>query len=67
LPEEQRAQSILAILDPWRHPQHPGMGQGLACDRFSAAAEAAGFPVPHLGAALIEKYVADLRQLGMIA
>ncbi len=67
LPEDQRAQSILAILDPWRRPQHPGMGQGLACARFATAAEAAGFPVPHPSSGLIEKYVADLRHLGMIA
>ena len=66
LPEEQRAQSILAISGPYRHPQHPGMGQGLSCGRFSAAAEAAGFPVPQLGASLIRKYVEDLRYLGLL-
>ncbi len=66
LPDAQRAQSILAILGPYREPQHPGMGNGVACERFSAAAEAAGHPVPHLNAQLIHKYVADIKHVGLL-
>jgi fatty acid CoA ligase FadD9 len=67
LPEDQRSHSLLAILEPYRHVQH-GMGEGgLACQRFSSGAEAAGFPVPRLGAALIHKYVADLKHVGLLA
>jgi len=66
LPEDQRAQSMLQILEPYRHPQHPGMGEGVACERFAREAEAAGYPAPQLDAVLIRKYVADLRHLGLL-
>jgi len=67
LPDDQRAHSLLQILAPYRHPQHPGMGEGVPCQRFASAAAAAGCPVPHLEAGLIHKYVADLRHVGLIA
>ena len=66
LPDEQRAHSLLQIVQPYRHPQHPGMDEGIACQRFAASAEAAGCPVPQLGAALVRKYVADLKHLGLL-
>jgi fatty acid CoA ligase FadD9 len=65
LPEDQRAHSLLQIIDPYRHPQHPGMGEGVACQRFAGDAAAAGYSVPHLGAELIHKYVADLKHVGL--
>jgi len=43
------------------------MGEGVLCQRFAGAAEAAGYPVPHMGSGLIRKYVADLKHLGLIA
>jgi fatty acid CoA ligase FadD9 len=66
LPEEQRQQSMLTILGPYRHPQHAGTESRLRIDRFCAAATAAGFEVPHMSAALIKKYVADLKGLGLL-
>jgi fatty acid CoA ligase FadD9 len=64
LPEEQRKQSMLAILGPYRHPQTPGEKSIIQAERFTAATEAAGLHVPRLSAELISKYVADLRLLG---
>jgi fatty acid CoA ligase FadD9 len=61
LPEERRQESMLAILEPYRHPQMAVTKSRLPADRFSAAVHAAGLEVPHLSAALINKYVADLR------
>ncbi|HEX7852287.1 MAG TPA: carboxylic acid reductase [Sphingobium sp.] len=66
LPEDQRAHSLLQIIAPYRHPQHPGMGEGVACQRFAGNAAAAGYPVPHWGAELIHKYVADLKHVGLL-
>ncbi|MDR2858461.1 MAG: thioester reductase domain-containing protein [Novosphingobium sp.] len=66
LPEDQRAHSLLQIIAPYRHPQHPGMGEGVACRRFADDAAAAGYPVPPLGAGLIHKYVTDLRHVGLL-
>ncbi|WP_395336408.1 carboxylic acid reductase [Novosphingobium sp. BL-8H] len=67
LPEDQRAHSLLQIMEPYRHPQHPGMGEGVPCQRFASDAQAAGYPIAHLGAGLIHKYVADLRHIGLLA
>jgi fatty acid CoA ligase FadD9 len=66
LPEEQRHQSLLAILGPYRHPQMAAGKSTLQMERFAAAATAAGFEIPRLSAALIEKYVADLRSLQLL-
>ncbi|WP_395396998.1 carboxylic acid reductase [Novosphingobium sp. BL-8A] len=66
LPEDQRAHSLLQIIEPYRHPQHPGMGEGVPCQRFADDAQAAGCPISHPGAALIHKYVADLRHVGLL-
>ncbi|MFM5931895.1 MAG: hypothetical protein ACKOPQ_13390 [Novosphingobium sp.] len=66
LPEDQRAHSLLQIIDPYRHPQHPGMGEGVPCQRFASDASAAGYPAPHMGAALIRKYGSDLRHIGLL-
>lgn len=66
LPEEQRAHSLLQIIGPYRHPQHPGMGEAVPCARFVQEAGATGYPVPQLGRALIDKYVADLKHVGLL-
>lgn len=66
LPEEQRQHSMLAILEPYSHPQTPVAKALLPADRFRAASEAAGFGIPHLSAKLINKYVADLRYLQLL-
>lgn len=66
LPDEQRAEAMLHILDPYRRPQNPGTGMRLPADRFRAGVEAAGLEARPLSSALIEKYVADLRHLQLL-
>ncbi len=63
LPEKKRQQSMLAIMGPYRQPQHAVAKSFLPVERFRSAAEAAGHPIPQLSNALIHKYVADLRHL----
>jgi fatty acid CoA ligase FadD9 len=66
LPDEQRQQSMLTIMGPYRHPQAAVAKSFLPVERFRSAAEATGHPIPRLSAALIHKYVADLRHLGWL-
>ena len=66
LPDAQRHQSMLAIMGPYRRPQVAVAKSFLPVERFRAAGEAAGRPIPRLSAALIHKYVADLRGLGWL-
>jgi fatty acid CoA ligase FadD9 len=66
LPEEQRHQSLLTIMGPYRHPQAAMAKSFLPVERFRSAAEAAGHPIPRLAAPIIHKYVADLRHLGWL-
>lgn len=66
LPEEQRQQSLLALLGPYRQPQAAGAKSLLSTERFQAASTAAGFEIPRLSAALINKYLADLRHLQLL-
>lgn len=67
LPEEQRQQSLLALLGPYRQPQMTGAKSLLQTERFCAGAKAAGFDIPRLSAELISKYVADLRYLHLLS
>lgn len=66
LPEEQRAESMLAILEPYRQPQRPTNKSMLPADRFRAGCAAADFDIPPVSAELIGKYVADLRHLRLL-
>jgi fatty acid CoA ligase FadD9 len=66
LPDEQRHRSMLAILGPYRHPQTATATSFLPVERFRMAAETAGRPIPSLSAQLIQKYVSDLRHLGLL-
>ncbi|HEX4376170.1 MAG TPA: carboxylic acid reductase [Steroidobacteraceae bacterium] len=66
LPEERRQQSMLAILGPYRQPQKAVTKSVLPAARFLSASKAAGFEMPPLSAALINKYVADLRHLKLV-
>ena len=66
LPEEQRQESMLAILGPYRQPQRAVTQSFLPAERFRTATEAAGFAIPQLSAELIKKYVADLRHLRLL-
>jgi fatty acid CoA ligase FadD9 len=66
LPESQRQQSLLTLLEPYRHPQPAGLNSSVPSERFCAAAKKAGREMPALSPALIDKYVADLRQLRLL-
>jgi len=66
LPQEQRQESMLTVLDPYRNPQRPVAKPMIPADVFEAALEAAGLEIPHISADLINKYVADLQYLHLL-
>jgi fatty acid CoA ligase FadD9 len=69
LPDKQRQQSVLPLLDAYRKPQEALRGAPAPTDVFRGAVQAAKIgadkDIPHLSAALINKYVADLQLLGL--
>jgi fatty acid CoA ligase FadD9 len=71
LPEKQRQHSLLPLLDAYRKPQHPLLGAPAPTEVFRDAVRAAKIgpdeDIPHLSASLIDKYVADLQHLGLLA
>ena len=67
LPEEQKHESMLAILGPYRRPQAAGRGKAMPADRFQAGCRDAGIAIPHLSEPLIRQYVAGLRRHGLVA
>ena len=70
LPDGTRQQSALPLLEVYRAPQPPLVGATAPTDVYQAAVQAAGIgaerDIPHLTAPLIEKYVTDLRVLGLL-
>jgi fatty acid CoA ligase FadD9 len=70
LPDKQRQHSVLPLLDAYRKPETPLRGAPAPTDVFRGAVQAAKIGVykdiPHLSAALIDKYVSDLQLLGLI-
>ena len=70
LPDKQRQQSVLPLLDAYRKPEQPLRGAPAPTDVFRTAVQAAKIgadkDIPHLSAQLIEKYVADLRLIGLV-
>jgi fatty acid CoA ligase FadD9 len=70
LPESQRQLSVLPLLQAYRQPERPLRGAAAPTEVFHAAVRAAKVgeekDIPHLSAALISKYVSDLRQLGLL-
>ncbi|MEM6105476.1 carboxylic acid reductase [Mycobacterium sp. 050272] len=70
LPDKQRQHSVLALLDVYRKPEAPLLGAPAPTDVFRGAVQAAKIgadnDIPHLSERLIEKYVADLRLLGLV-
>ncbi|HEU5271532.1 MAG TPA: thioester reductase domain-containing protein, partial [Jatrophihabitans sp.] len=65
LPERQRKHSMLPLLHAVAEPAKPAAPVPTEC--FQAAVRSAGIgDVPQLSAELIEKYVADLRLLGLL-
>ena len=70
LPDKQRQHSVLPLLDAYRKPEVPLRGAPAPTDVFREAVQAAKIgaekDIPHLSAALIDKYVSDLKLLGLI-
>jgi fatty acid CoA ligase FadD9 len=66
LPENQRAQSVLTVLDVYREPMTALAGSPVPGDRFRAAVHDAGRAIPHLSRELIDKYLADLERIGVL-
>ncbi|OZC53351.1 oxidoreductase [Rhodococcus sp. RS1C4] len=67
LPEPQRSRSLLPLLHAYEHPDVPAAGSHLPADVFRAAVREESDDIPHLDRALIEKYLSDLEQLGLLA
>ena len=70
LPENQRKNSVLPLLSAFARPAAPMPATTMPAEKFRAAVQAAGIgidiDVPHLTESLIDKYVADLHQLGLL-
>lgn len=70
LPEQQRRHSALALLEPYRVPQRPLRGAGAPTNAFRKAVKTHGVgqtqDIPHINAALIHKYLADLTRRELI-
>jgi fatty acid CoA ligase FadD9 len=70
LPEKQRQESVLPLLAAYREPETPLRGAPIPTEVFHTAVRAAKVgedkDIPHLSAALIDKYVTDLRHLGLL-
>ncbi|MCB2061360.1 MAG: thioester reductase domain-containing protein, partial [Novosphingobium sp.] len=66
LPEEQKQESMLAILGPYRHPQAAVTRSRLPAERFRSATKAAGFDIPPVSQGLINQYVVGLRHHGLL-
>jgi fatty acid CoA ligase FadD9 len=70
LPDKQRAHSVLPLLDAYRKPEQPLRGAPAPTDVFRGAVRSAKIgadkDIPHLSAALIDKYVSDLQLLGLV-
>jgi len=70
LPEKQRQHSLLPLLHAVAHPEEGVPGSAIPAERFHTAVQAAKVgpdkDIPHLSAALIGKYVTDLRRLGLL-
>jgi fatty acid CoA ligase FadD9 len=70
LPEKQRPETVLPLLDAYRKPERPIRGAVAPTDVFQTAVRVAEIgpdkDIPHVSAALIDKYVTDLRHLGLL-
>jgi fatty acid CoA ligase FadD9 len=66
LPERQRAQSVLAVLDVYREPMTAVAGSPVPGAQFQDAVRRSGRTIPHLSQQLIEKYLTDLEGLGVL-
>ena len=67
LPDEQRRNSVLMVMDAFREPIDAVPGSLVPSDRFQQATnDVLGQKIPHITATLIEKYAADLSALKLL-
>lgn len=70
LPQHQRQHSVLALLEAYHEPQAPLRGASAPTEVFHAAVRAAKVgpdkDIPHITEPLLDKYVTDLRHLGLM-
>jgi fatty acid CoA ligase FadD9 len=70
LPDRQRAQSVLPLLQAFRQPATPLRGASAPTEIFRAAVRRAKVgaekDIPHITADLLKKYTSDLQHLGLI-
>lgn len=70
LPDNERKNSVLPLLGAYARPAVPAAATAMPAEKFRAAVRSAGIgsdnDVPHLTEALIDKYVTDLHQLGLL-
>jgi fatty acid CoA ligase FadD9 len=70
LPDQQRQRSVLALIDVYRVPEQPLLGAVAPTAVFREAVRSAEIgpthDIPHVDAALIRKYVADVKALGLV-
>lgn len=70
LPDRQRHASLLPLLHNYREPAKPICGSIAPTDQFRAAVQEAKIgpdkDIPHLTAAIIAKYISNLRLLGLL-
>lgn len=67
LPERQRAESVLTVLDVYREPMPAVAGSPVPGAQFQTAVEHSGRTIPHVTQQLIGKYLADLNGLGVLS
>ncbi|MGF6885677.1 fatty acid CoA ligase FadD9 [Nocardia sp. GAS34] len=71
LPEDQRKNSVLPLLSAYARPAAPMPKAPMPAEKFRAAVQSVAIDsakdVPHLTEPLIDKYVTDLQQLGLLA
>src|SRR5262249_2000591 len=66
LPERQKQESVLAVLDVYRQPAPALPGSPVPGAHFQAAVERAGHEIPHVTVELINKYLADMKLAGLL-
>ena len=70
LPESQRQGSLLPLMLAFREPLPPTQGSAGPTDKFRAAVQDAKIgpeqDIPHITPSVINKYVTDLRHLGLL-
>ncbi len=70
LPEQQRRNSVLPLLDAYRKPERPVRGAIAPTEVFRGAVQAAKVgpdgDIPHITESLIDKYVSDLQRLSLV-